>query len=117
MNVTQSRVSQIERAEERGSIRLSTLIRTAAALDCRLVYALVPVASLEDMVMRQSFLKAGEQLGDFGSHDEDDECREATRSEQHEVLALEWVDHRGLWTDAKHQPGARAGPDSPGPAE
>lgn len=39
-----------ERAEANGSIQLRTLRRAADALDCTLVYALVPKTSLEDGV-------------------------------------------------------------------
>jgi predicted DNA-binding mobile mystery protein A len=39
-----------EKAEANGSIQLKTLRRAADALDCTLVYALVPRTSLEDAV-------------------------------------------------------------------
>ena len=39
-----------ERAEANGTIQLKTLRRAAEALDCTLVYALVPKTSLEDAV-------------------------------------------------------------------
>jgi predicted DNA-binding mobile mystery protein A len=39
-----------EKAEAKGSIQLRTLRRAADALDCTLVYALVPKTSLEDAV-------------------------------------------------------------------
>ena len=42
MGLTQSRVSQIERSEELGSIRLDTLERTAQALNCQVRYVFVP---------------------------------------------------------------------------
>lgn len=116
MKVNQSRVSQIERAEESGSIHMSTLIRAAEALECRFVYALVPKTTLEEMVMRQSFLKAAEKLGVDVSDDGDDEpprFGEESVSELHEVLALEWVDRRGLWAEAPSQPEARAEPRPP----
>jgi DNA-binding Xre family transcriptional regulator len=42
MGLTQSRVSQIERSEELGSIRLDTLERAAQALNCQVRYVFVP---------------------------------------------------------------------------
>lgn len=46
---TQS-VADIEKSEESGSIQLKTLRRAAEALDCVVVYALIPKSSLQDMV-------------------------------------------------------------------
>lgn len=42
MGVRQPSIVGLERSEEKGSIELATLRRAAAALDCTLVYALVP---------------------------------------------------------------------------
>jgi predicted DNA-binding mobile mystery protein A len=43
-------VDALEKSEASGSIQLGTLRRAAAALDCTLVYALVPNSSLEGAV-------------------------------------------------------------------
>ena len=58
MGLTQSRVSQIERSEELGSIRLDTLERAAQALNCQVRYVFVPNEPLEQMVQRQARLRA-----------------------------------------------------------
>jgi len=50
LDVSQPRVLGIEKAEVLGSIKLESLERAARALDCRLVYALVPRVPLESMV-------------------------------------------------------------------
>ncbi|VAX03953.1 hypothetical protein MNBD_GAMMA20-319, partial [hydrothermal vent metagenome] len=42
LGVVQSRTVAIEQAEAKGSITLNSLEKAANALDCRLVYALVP---------------------------------------------------------------------------
>lgn len=42
MGVRQPTIVGLERSEEKGSIELATLRRAAEALDCTLVYALVP---------------------------------------------------------------------------
>jgi predicted DNA-binding mobile mystery protein A len=123
MHLTQSRVSQIERAEVDGSILMSTLIRAAKALNCEVVYVLVPSESLEDMVMRQAFLRAGQELGydasnevdDVDDDDDDQDVKAAVRLEHQEFLAVGWVDRRGLWTSGG-QPAARAGPVPPDPS-
>lgn len=44
----------LERSEAGGTIQLNTLRRAAEAMDCVLVYALVPKASLADMVNRRA---------------------------------------------------------------
>jgi predicted DNA-binding mobile mystery protein A len=50
VGVTQPAVADAERTEARGDISLKTLRRYAAALECELVYALVPLKSLEEKV-------------------------------------------------------------------
>lgn len=103
MRVTRSRVSQIERAEVDGSIHVSTLVRAAEALNCRLVYFLVPNEPLEQMVWRQAFLKASGELGARrGREDEGDDARslraEMTFEEEAETRAYSLVNRRWLWS-------------------
>ncbi len=50
LGVSQPSVVALEQSEAKGSIELATLRRAAAALDCTLVYALIPNQSLEAMV-------------------------------------------------------------------
>lgn len=50
IGVSQPRAVAIEKGEANGSITLGSLERAANALDCRLVYALVPRDPLEEMV-------------------------------------------------------------------
>ena len=50
MGITARRVSQLEKAETTGAIRLSTLQRAAEALHCRVFYVLVPTQPLNDIV-------------------------------------------------------------------
>lgn len=62
MGVSQSTMNQMEHAEARGAIQLSSLKRAAEAMNCTLVYALVPNGSLEDFLQKQARLVAAEQL-------------------------------------------------------
>ncbi len=62
LGVVQSRVVAIEQAETKGSITLNSLERAAQALDCRLVYSLVPGQPLEDMVKKRASLLAKNRL-------------------------------------------------------
>lgn len=50
MGLSQPRVVEIEKAEKANAITLDTLQRTAHALDCKLVYALVARKSLDQLV-------------------------------------------------------------------
>lgn len=50
IGVGQSRAVDIEKAEMTGAITLDSLRRAALALDCELVYALIPRKSLETLV-------------------------------------------------------------------
>jgi predicted DNA-binding mobile mystery protein A len=54
IGVVQSRAVDIEKAEVVGSITLDSLERAARALDCELVYALVPRKPLEEMAAERA---------------------------------------------------------------
>lgn len=120
--ITQQRVNQIERAELEGSIQLSTLARAADALNCEFVYYLAPREPLEDMVWRQAFLKAAEEVG-YDPDDPDEDATALRKGEEAEARAPFWVDRRGLWQQGPDpavvfagQPPASAGPVPPAPS-
>jgi predicted DNA-binding mobile mystery protein A len=50
MGLTQPAITQLEQSEVSGRAQLDSLRRAAVALDCDLVYALVPRTSLEETV-------------------------------------------------------------------
>jgi predicted DNA-binding mobile mystery protein A len=54
LGVRHQTVEAIEKSEATGTIQLNTLRRAAEALDCTLVYALVPKASLEHSVKQRA---------------------------------------------------------------
>jgi predicted DNA-binding mobile mystery protein A len=56
-------IEALERSEATGSVQLKTLRRAAEALDCTLVYALVPNSSLEDAVRARARKIAVRELG------------------------------------------------------
>jgi predicted DNA-binding mobile mystery protein A len=58
LGVKQPTVVALEQSEAKGTIELATLRRVAAALDCTLVYALVPNQPLEKMVRDRARLFA-----------------------------------------------------------
>ena len=63
VRVSGAAIANLERSEAAGSIRLDSLRRVAEALDCVLVYALVPNSSLEDTVDRRARIVAQRQVG------------------------------------------------------
>lgn len=100
MGIAQSRACKIERAEVEGSIRLQTLGRVAEALNCRLVYALVPDESLEHIVRFQAECKAAAVLGTdtWDRYDVGDQPLMAdVMRERLAALAYYLMDRRGLW--------------------
>ena len=54
LGVRPQTVEAVEKSEATGSIQLKTLRRAAEAMDCTLVYALVPNTSLEDSVAKRA---------------------------------------------------------------
>lgn len=54
LGVSQPRAVNIENAETKGSITLDSLERAAHALDCRLVYTLVPRQPLDELVSERA---------------------------------------------------------------
>ena len=56
--VTSQSLAELEGAELRGAITLNRLRKAAAALDCDLVYALVPKKPLETLVSEQALRRA-----------------------------------------------------------
>ena len=62
IGVSQPRAVAIENAETKGSITLDSLERAAHALDCRLVYALVPRNPLDELVTERAERLAKQRL-------------------------------------------------------
>ena len=63
LNVSQPRVVKIEKSENTGGMTLDTLERVAHALDCQVVYALIPRQSLESIVDHRAMKLARRRLG------------------------------------------------------
>src|SRR5487761_1770295 len=62
LGVKQPTVAAIERSETRGTIELATLRRAAEALDCTLIYALVPNRKLATTVKERARPIASKRL-------------------------------------------------------
>ena len=63
LDISHAAVSSLERSERLGTIRVDTLRRAADALDCDLVYGLVPRHGLETTVQRAAREKAAARIG------------------------------------------------------
>ena len=62
LEISPPSVVDLEKNEARGVITLATLERAARALDCSLVYAVVPRTSLESMTVERAEAVARQQL-------------------------------------------------------
>jgi predicted DNA-binding mobile mystery protein A len=62
LGVSPPTANGIERGESESTVTLATLHRAAAALDCTLVYALIPNSDLEVMVQQRARSLARERL-------------------------------------------------------
>ncbi|MEQ1858210.1 MAG: mobile mystery protein A [Longimicrobiales bacterium] len=57
-NLSKTAVASIERNEATGAVQLDSLARLADAMDCELVYAVVPRGSLREVIEQQASLAA-----------------------------------------------------------
>ena len=62
MGVSRQRALELEASEARGAVTLESLERAAQALECHLVYTLVPRKPLEELVHERAAMLAGQQL-------------------------------------------------------
>lgn len=101
LGVSQQSVVDLERSEERHTIKLESLERAARALECELVYVLVPRASLDDIVHERATERARRLLDEVGHHSrlEDQAVTGDDLEAQVAEIAARLVDRRGLWTD------------------
>jgi predicted DNA-binding mobile mystery protein A len=103
LNIAQPSVVGLEKAEASKAITIETLERAARALDCTLVYALVPRKPLETLVQERAHEMARERLRTV-SHSmalEDQRVREDDQRTQFERLAQKLIDGPGsaLWDE------------------
>lgn len=102
LGVRQSTIDRLERSEANETIKLESLRRAADALDCDLVYALVPRSSLEATVRAQGERVASRRLAAVAHHMrlEDQSVDAEDLSVQLNALTDELIDRRGLWSES-----------------
>ena len=103
MGVTRGLVSNTEKAELSGSVTLKNMQQMAQAMDCRLIYAVVPQGKVEDIIRKRAFAKAKEMVSETNIHmalEEQTLSDEKIRFEI-ERLATEMIDkmNSDLWND------------------
>lgn len=100
LGITGPAVGKLEKAELHGGITIGKLADVARALDCTLVYALVPNTSLDATVQRQAGRVAAEALGYVGATMQlEDQVLDADRqADQLEAEAQRAIEANRLWT-------------------
>lgn len=102
LGISQQRVAALEKAEEQLSIQLDTLERVADALNCHLVYALVPRTSLTEAVKAQARSKATQILRRAAHHSRlENQASNDSIDARIEDLAEDLTDRRGLWDPSR----------------
>lgn len=99
LGVTQPSVVRLEQSEAADTISLATLRKAAVALDCTLVYALVPNSTLADTVAERARVVAAQRLSEV-EHTmllEAQDLDPAVRAERLEELARDLAYERTLW--------------------
>jgi len=99
LGVTPAAVTKLEKAEPVGAITVAKLAEVAAALDCQLVYAIVPNTSLADTVLRQARLVAATQLGYVSTTMslEDQSVSAERRTELLDAYTRDLADRGNVW--------------------
>lgn len=62
LGVSQPRISALEKSEAAETVSLATLRRAAEALDCELIYAIVPRRPLDQLLEERATIKADGQM-------------------------------------------------------
>lgn len=98
MGTSQPSVQRLELSEAEGTIQLSSLKKAAAALDCEVVYALVPRRTLKDLYEAEAAKVARRELGLIGhTMALEDQAVDEDEDERLRRFIAEELDPRELW--------------------
>lgn len=99
LSVSSAAVAHLERSEVDATIGLGRLAAVAVALDCRLVYAIVPATSLEDTVQAAARRSAAGRLGYVATTMglEDQSLNDQQWDDQVTELARRLIDDNEVW--------------------
>lgn len=103
LNVSQQRVSELEKNETEGTAALKSIQKAAEALNCDFVYFLIPREPIEQIIEKQAKKVASRRLAIL-SHSMELEDQLVSKKEQHRQmsdLAKELIETkpRELWND------------------
>ena len=98
LGVSHAAVSELERNERGGTARLDTLRRAAGALDCTLVYALIPRRGLDSTVRVRAEELADVDLRGVQHTMALEDQAEPITPEMREDAIQRLIDSRGLWS-------------------
>lgn len=107
LGVSSAAVNKLERAEGYGGITIGKLAEVAGALDCHLVYALVPNSTLEQTVNAQARSQAAQLLG-YAARTMELEAQDIDRDRRAEAVeryAQGLISSGELWRQPRHGPG------------
>lgn len=104
MGLSQSTIAALEKGEAAETVTLKTLRQAAEALDCQLVYALVPRTTLEEAVRIRARALAEEHLArvNHTMRLENQALRQGELADERERLIRAFLEGRSsrLWDDA-----------------
>lgn len=93
-----STLSQAEKREEQGKVTLETLNKMAAAMDCELIYAIVPTTNLKSAIKKQAQSKATRILKRADTHMAlEDQAVKSTMKERIERLSEKLIQDGDIW--------------------
>jgi predicted DNA-binding mobile mystery protein A len=103
LNLSTSRIQRLEEDEVTGAVTVKNLRRTAEALDCVFVYAMIPRESIEATLNHQVKEKAAQYLSST-SHSmalEDQALSDEANKEMLETISKQLLEksHRTLWDE------------------
>ncbi len=106
LGVSSAAVNKLERAEGHGGITVGKLAEVAGAMDCHLVYALVPNSTLEQTVSAQARSQAAQLLG-YAARTMELEAQDIDRERQAEAVeryAQDLISSGRIWGRPRHGP-------------
>ncbi|MHB8447262.1 MAG: helix-turn-helix domain-containing protein [Rudaea sp.] len=103
LGITRSALSRMETSEQGETIQLDTLRRVAGAMNCDLVYALVPRQPLQEMVDQQRARAANELEAKSRAHMrlEGQEERDSSLAGWRKEHSASLISDRKLWKTRK----------------
>lgn len=91
-------VAQAERREVEGQVSMSTLKKMAEAMDCELVYAIVPKKEIKSLIHDRALEKARKSLSIADLHMKlENQEVEGNKDERIERLAKKFIEKGDIW--------------------